>query len=110
MRLVELDPHFLVRKPTNDADMRHVLERTSELAVADGIRFLCPKCYTDNGGPEGTHSILIPFAGKALNDRGWQVSGTSFSDLTLRPSIAIYTEKGGCGFHGFITNGEVISV
>ena len=108
MRLVELDPHFLVRKPKTDADMKHVLERTEDLAVADGIRFLCPKCFVANGGVEGTHAILIPFLGRAMGGYGWQVSGTSFSDLTLRPSIAIYVAKGGCGFHGFVTNGEVI--
>lgn len=108
MRLMELDPHFLVRKPTTVVGMRHVLERTSDLAVADGIRFLCPKCFKDNGGADGTHAIVVPFAGRALHERGWQVSGTKFSDLTLRPSISIYTEKGGCGFHGYITNGEVI--
>ncbi len=105
MRLVELDPHFLVRRPATPADLKHVLERTSDLSVADGIRFLCPKCFVDKGGPESAHAIVIPFIGRAMGGYGWHVSGTAFSDLSLRPSIAIHT---GCGFHGLVTNGEVI--
>lgn len=107
MRLVELDPKFLARKPTNDVDYPHVLEHVVTLAEADGIRFLCPKCFMEHGGPEGTHQIRIPFVGRGLGPAGWQVSGTTFSDLTLMPSIALPADGGGCGYHGFVTNGEV---
>jgi hypothetical protein len=106
MRLIELDPHFLVRRPSTEDGYQHVLERTDNVAVADGIRFLCPRCYEKNGGAAGTHQIRVPFAGRGLGQMGWHVAGTSFSDLTLTPSIALPGER--CGFHGFITNGEVI--
>ncbi len=37
----------------------------------------------------------------------WQRTGETFDTLTLTPSIHSRKEKGGCGWHGFITNGEV---
>lgn len=40
----------------------------------------------------------------------WQRTGETFETLTLRPSILRSHDKGGCGWHGFITNGEVRSV
>ncbi len=43
-------------------------------------------------------------------DRGqttWVRTGTTLEALTLRPSILFDPVKGGCGWHGFITNGEV---
>jgi hypothetical protein len=36
----------------------------------------------------------------------WDRTGETFENLTLRPSIL---RKDGCGWHGFITNGEVTS-
>lgn len=33
------------------------------------------------------------------------MTGSDYSDLTLTPSILL-----GCGWHGFITSGEVITV
>lgn len=79
-------------------------------AQADGIRFLCPKCFRENGGPIGTHSIVCWFTGRVPNDiepgpGRWTPQGGDFSDLTLRPSI--HLTGGGCGWHGFVTNGEV---
>ena len=90
------------------------------LAEAQGLCFLCPKCFLEAekvraaGGRMGVHSVEISFAGRGLqDDQGmrnkdgpvrWQVSGTGFDDLTVTPSILVLT---GCGYHGFITNGEV---
>ena len=81
------------------------------LADAQGIRFLCPACFAKNGGARGTHAIDVTFAGRdARDDQGshnrkgepsrWIVSGASFDDLTLSPSIDV-----GC-WHGYITNGD----
>jgi len=33
----------------------------------------------------------------------------TFETLTLTPSILRTPEKGGCGWHGFVTNGEIIT-
>lgn len=37
----------------------------------------------------------------------WQRTGDTFETLTLTPSILSDPAKGGCGWHGFNTNGEV---
>ena len=44
--------------------------------------------------------------GPCLDGSGhrWDREGESFDTLTLRPSIL---RLGGCGWHGFVTNGEV---
>lgn len=84
------------------------------LTEAQGVRFLCPKCYVVNGGPVGTHCIDVSFAGRGVpaghgtrshgEDRRWAASGTGLSDLTLSPSILV---EGGCAWHGHLTQGAV---
>ena len=49
--------------------------------------------------------------GPPLNpDHGWDRIGEDFETLTLKPSILRTVKRGGCGWHGFITNGEIITV
>lgn len=38
------------------------------------------------------------------NAKYWQRRGDTFENLTLTPSIL---RMGGCGWHGFVTNGEI---
>lgn len=137
MRLTELEPHF-VRYETkieafpiavgDEATWRERGCPTEErigprqytvpidsFGEAQGIWFLCPKCFLANGGAKGTHCCDVTFADRgALPEQGshgdngeptrWTVSGSNYEDLTTLPSILI---KGGCGWHGYITNGEV---
>ena len=78
---------------------------------AQAIIFLCPKCYAANGGPVGTHSIIVPFKDRDVPDGfmpmmpRWAATGETFDTLTTKPSIAI---NGGCGWHGWITDGEAV--
>jgi len=44
--------------------------------------------------PDGTHP-------------GWEREGDTFEILTLKPSVLRIQSRGGCGWHGFISNGEV---
>lgn len=82
---------------------------------ADGVTFLCPLCFRNNGGPVGTHIVICWFTHVPLKegDRDispgpgrWNPSGTSLDDLTFVPpgstSVAL---RGGCNWHGFIENG-----
>lgn len=88
------------------------LYHVATFGEAHGIWFDCPKCYVKNRGPRGTHAILIWFAGRPVPERlgrnkegqtvRWNASGSGISDLTLTPSIL---QQGGCGWHGYITNG-----
>lgn len=105
MRLTELEPHWMT-EVTAGGWRRGAPDQRS----AQGVAFLCPKCFAANGGRVGTHTVLVLF-----RDRGvpadaypsiarWAATGNTFDDLTTTPSILI---GGGCEWHGFITNGDV---
>jgi hypothetical protein len=133
LRLVELEPEFLVivdEKTTR---------RVDSLAEADGVMFLCPKCFEHNQGPVGTHMVIcwrprVPLT-RLPGPGRWEFEGTGCNDLTLvagsssvllqswcrRPGCEAwhgYPEGGGppcvdprcAGWHGFIRAGAVISV
>ena len=46
---------------------------------------------------------------RADGEPTWQRTGDTFETLTLHPSILRSPQKGGCGWHGWVTNGEVRS-
>jgi len=52
MNLDDLDPHFLkfIDEKTH--------QRIDSIAEADGIIFLCPKCFAANNGEVNTHSVI----------------------------------------------------
>jgi hypothetical protein len=109
-----------------DASLRKIVdERGSHRAVddvteADGVMFLCPLCFTRNGGPVGTHRVIC-WSPKVLQTLSpgpgrWPLTGTSIDDLTLSPSIALGDEivlgatphhPGGCRAHFFVRNGAI---
>lgn len=115
MRLLELEPQFMRYE---DRDDSHYTIPVNSLSEAQGIWFLCPKCFVQNKGNIGTHMVDVTFAGRgALDSQGshgndgkptrWVVSGTDFSNLTLQPSVLL---EGGCAWHGFVTQGNISSV
>jgi hypothetical protein len=141
MKLIELDPHFLRRVVTpnwpteivNDpavgsasgshTELREqvVMHPVDSIAEAQGIQFLCPKCFAANGGPVGTHLVVCWSRSRGTPEDArpgpgrWSISGTSLDDLTLNGdavggggnrSVLLI---GGCAWHGFITGGEVTS-
>ncbi len=80
------------------------------LAEADGVWFLCPLCFKNNGGATGTHTVAILWKegpGKSWNNGvRWQLSdkSTCLDDLVLTPSIQTH---GGCNWHGFVGSNGV---
>lgn len=127
MNLNDLDPQF-VKYVTQSLEQQFAegrgapaefLRHVGNVQEAQGIVFLCPACFTRNGGAVGTHAIEVSFDGKGVKDHQgshnrqgkpsrWTVSGSTYEDLTLRPSILIDPCEPTCGgWHGFITNGEV---
>lgn len=109
MKLTDLHPHFIgaggegiYSADGSPAPKRHGI----------GVMFDCPcgKC-------DEQHVCYVPFrnpldGGPAFEESGrpaWQRTGETFETLTLRPSILRSPEKGGCGWHGYVTNGEVTS-
>jgi hypothetical protein len=135
-RLVDLEPQFITygereemgefavgdldtweargRPVEKRLHMQRFMTYVDTLAKAQGIRFLCPLCFAKNGGNIGVHGVDVTFADRGVpdhlgmhNKKGepvrWTVSGIGYDDLTTKPSILL---EGGCGWHGFITNGD----
>ena len=117
MRLADLEPCFLRYEEREDGVF---FPWAANLGLAMGVHFLCPKCVSANG-----HAIIVWFAGRGVPDdaepgaaylkgesedypegrpaQRWTVSGSSWGDLTLAPSIRL---KGGCAWHGWVQNGQ----
>jgi hypothetical protein len=113
----------LAAKPAGPYDGDEMEERTGPtehivdvdaLEDADGLWFLCPKCFADNGGPIGTHAVLCWFVGRVPDDLDpkpgrWTPRGTGLTDLTFVPSPGRSHSvllTGGCGWHGFVSDGN----
>ena len=69
-----------------------------------GILFDCPcgcssRCYVPFKNPLDGAASLEP--------RGWERTGDTFETLTLAPSILRGTDRGGCGWHGYIRAGAI---
>ncbi len=89
---------------------------TPLLIWADGIRFLCPKCYNDPPRvPIGTHSVICWFVGHVPDSETpgpgrWTPSGTTLDNLTFVPGkpprACSVLLTAGCNWHGFVRNGD----
>jgi hypothetical protein len=119
MRLVDMNPRWMnaAGESVTNADGTPVERRTGI-----GLLFHCP-CgrYEDDGGERYYEECYVPFSnpldgGPQVGGQGWQREGDTFETLTLRPSILRLKWKGqdgqehGCGWHGFITSGEIQTV
>jgi hypothetical protein len=112
MKLIDLDPWF-VRYLEPDGDIQMV----DSIEQAQGLLFLCPKCFSENHGPEGTHGILCwsesqgaPADACSIPGRRLALKGTGFADLTLDsdPGSKPILLTSGCHWNGFVMDGEVI--
>jgi hypothetical protein len=79
----------------------------------EGVGLICD-CPCGKCDPEAGGQLFIPFAnpldgGPNPERQGWQRTGETFETMTLSPSILRSTEKGGCGWHGWIRDGGVIT-
>lgn len=98
-KLVDLNPAFYMAggEGVTDKDGNPIPERHGI-----GIVFDCPcGCSEIVGLP-----FRNPLDGGPVhspNQASWQRTGDTFETLTLTPSIL---RMGGCGWHGFLTNGE----
>jgi len=106
--LRQLEAKLIRRKVENG----HVYDCfVEQIAEADGLFFLCPKCFGQNGGSVGTHAVICWFIGKVPDDAvpkpgRWNPSGKGIDDLTfVDHGAASVLLLGGCGWHGFVKNG-----
>lgn len=103
MKLTELNPRWV-----SYGGEGHFDRDRNPIPFRDGVgvSFDCPcgcpqRCYVDFANPlDGGPPI-----GDAQS--AWQNTGGSFETLTLRPSLLRPRDAGLCGWHGFITHGEV---
>ena len=70
----------------------------------------CGKCDPEDGG-----RLYVPFANPLdggpeheANRPAWRRTGETFAAMTLEPSILRDPDKGGCGWHGWVCNGEAV--
>lgn len=106
MKLVDLHPRFPCAGGEGITDGSG---NPVPLREGIGVMFDCP-CGCDQ-------PLYVPFANpldggpSRENERPqWHRVGETFETLTLTPSILRSIEKGGCGWHGFVTAGEIITV
>lgn len=148
MRLTDLDPQF-VRREVKQQMVTHLKDgvdplnynretdfvtderpvvyqvRVDTIQEAQGIRFVCPKCYIANNGLMGTHGVVCWSSSRGVPDDAqpgpgrWSLQGTGYNDLTLGEepgksrSVLLHGQckepdgSMGPGWHGFVTNGDV---
>lgn len=105
MRLTDLNPCWMGAggDSVRNADGSPVPRRDGI-----GVLFDCPCGAADS-------QLYVPFAnpldgGPQHGPQGWQRTGDTFETLTTTPSILRTGSTCGCKWHGYITNGEVITV
>jgi hypothetical protein len=100
LRLIDLHPQFL--STGGDGITRDGVP----VPLREGVGVECD-CPCGCSAP-----LFVPFAnpiggGPPVNPgHVWQRTGETFETLTLTPSIQ---RVGGCAWHGFITNGKIVS-
>lgn len=102
--LEELNGRFL--KVESETSFRDV----DTNAEADGIIFLCPKCFHANGGPRGTHSVICwkPNVNPEMHPKPgrWNMEGELKNLTFVGPGAVSVLLTGGCNWHGFIRDGK----
>lgn len=106
MRLVDLKAQFLKR------DDSHHFRFVDSIGDADGVEFLCPKCFAANAGPIGTHAVIcwspsVPQDTSPTPGR-WEMKGAGIEDLTLVAGSSSVLLKGGCAAHFFVRDGAIV--
>lgn len=108
MKLLDLEPQFLKYEPRDGFEY---LVYVDSIAEAQGVWFLCPKCWKKNGGRVGTHAVLCwnPSVPPTLDPKPgrWNLVGTGLHDLSLVAGSSSIKLTAGCEWHGFIKAGEV---
>ena len=102
--------------------VRYEFHNVETVAEADHVMFLCPACFTKNGGSVGTHSVMVTFEGRSVPDEAgtrdsegkpsrWAASGSTINDLVLTPSILLDAKRKadeGCHWHGFVGSSGIL--
>lgn len=114
--LSRLEAAFYRSIPNGDPDGGDwICTPVENIADAQCVQFLCPKCFAANNGSVGTHWIKCWFNGRGVPDHylpgpgRWNPSGTGLHDLTfVGPGATSVLLTSGCGWHGWIENGQAL--
>jgi len=84
MRFEDLEPVFLKLRETPFGPVQIPVTRDD----AQGVMFLCPKCFAESGGPVGVHQVICwgssVLNNSAINGPGrWDMTGHGPGDMTL---------------------------
>ena len=103
MKLIDLNPKWYGSGGKGHTDKDgNTLPRREGL----GITFNCPCGCSD----QLAVSFTNPLDGQPPRDgHTWQRTGDTFETLTLSPSLLRSKDKGGCGWHGWVRNGQIIT-
>lgn len=111
MRLFDLSPQFVSLVRTVGAAGAY--ERCDSIEQADGVRFLCPKCFAERNSPIGVHAVVCwkPSVLPKVRPAGrWGMTGTGMYDLTLVPAALAVKTPADCQCRFSVKNGEVTFV
>lgn len=108
IRLTDLEAQFITY---DDA----VWKNSLSVVDASGVMFICPRCFIDNDGSIGTHSIICWFADRGVPPEQdpkpgrWRPgASSSIGDLTfVGPDAVSIQIIGSCNAHFFVRNGQV---
>ena len=114
-KLAELHPRFYGMPVVEAGSETWAYAET--LQAAEGVWFLCPKCFLANGKQRpGVHGVVcwspkvpktfVPGPGR------WKLVGTDIHDLSLVASSSSVhlTSEDGCRAHFYVHKGEILSV
>lgn len=107
-RLIDLNPQFLSSGGEGVSQLDPATGKYVPAPERRGVGVVCDcPCGCDQ-------QLYVPFAnpldgGPSVESKGWQRAGDTFETLTLTPSI-LRKGKNSCGWHGFFTSGEVLTV
>lgn len=108
MKLVDLSPEFLkIIVPLKNH------QEIDSLEEAQGIFFLCPKCFELQPDGVGVHGVICWFSDKGVLEAEvpgpgrWKATGTGYFDLTLTAASSSVRLGSGCMAHFFVESGEI---
>lgn len=105
MKLVDLNPRFL-NSGGPGITHKNAAGEQEETPLVRGVGVVldcpCGKC-----GDELYVPFNIALDGAGVRADAWGREGDTFETLSLTPSVLRIQSRGQCGWHGFITNGQV---
>ena len=106
------DDVWILRQPPGDPCRRNYREDHLDWPIV-GYALTCPQpaCATGVHAWDHAHECkACPGGCQKGPDRGcWDWSGSAYDNtLTANPSLHCVLELGGCGWHGWLRNGEMV--